>query len=103
MAPAAKIGFALILAGFMIAARKLITSSAFAAAVVDVLLALLAMIAILAILPQDWSRGFGIGLTGRRFALNATAAYVAGGLLSGLVFHISEWRCSVRAGKGNNS
>lgn len=103
VSPAAKIGFAVILAALMVAARKLITPSALLAAVVDMLLALLAMVVMLTILPREWSRGFGIGLSGTRFALDATTIYVVGGLLSGLVFSVSEARCSVRPIKASNS
>lgn len=96
VAPAAKIGYALILAVLALLARKLMASRGFAALATDMMLGSIAMLAMLLALPLDWSRGFGIGLTGTRFALHATMIYFAGALLSGLAFSISETKCLAR-------
>ena len=101
VAPAAKISFAVIFAVLMFVARRLTISRGFVAIAVDMLLASTAMLLTLAILPPDWSRGFGIGLTGTRFAPDVTAIYMAGALLSGLVFSLSEARCSARTFSAN--
>jgi hypothetical protein len=96
VAPAAKLGFAMLMAAFMLIARRLSPVRGFSAVALDMFLALTAMLIVLAFLPQDWSRGFGIGLMGMRFAPGATLIYVAGALLSGLVFSLSEAKCSAR-------
>lgn len=57
-------------------------------------LGLLCMLLVLAFLPETWSQGFGIGLTGSRFVLLPTAIYLGGGFLSGVVFSISEANCA---------
>lgn len=98
VAPAAKLAFGILLAGFALAARRLVKVRALLAAILDAGLALAAMILVIAALPQEWSRGFGIGLAGERFASLPTAIYAAGALLSGLVFSLSEARCLARSG-----
>jgi len=96
VAPAAKLSFALLVALFMFVARRIAPARRSLAVAADMLLALSAMLLVLAILPEDWSRGFGIGLTGTRFAPALTTIYASGGLLSGLVFSMSEAKCSTR-------
>lgn len=96
VAPAAKIGFAVILAGLMLTARMLKGSRGMTALATDMVLAVVAMLVMLVALPLGWSRGFGIGLTGTRCAFDATMIYFAGALLSGMVFSISEARCLAR-------
>lgn len=93
VAPAAKIGFAVLMGLFLFVARKTIGTQGAAAVAADVALALLAMLLMLALLPADWSRGFGIGMTGTRFAPAATLIYLAGAGLAGLVFSLSEMKC----------
>ena len=92
-APAAKIGFAVLMGLFLFVARRLIRIQGAAAVAADTMLALLAMLLMLALLPADWSRGFGIGMTGTRFAPAVTLIYLAGAGLAGLVFSLSEARC----------
>lgn len=96
VAPFAKIGFAIAFALFMVTARKLLRARGFAALLADAVLAAAAMLLTLAALPADWSRGFGIGLTGERFAPDVTAIYLLGAVLAGLVFAIAEARCAGR-------
>ena len=96
VAPAAKIGFAILLGGLAMLSRRLLPMSR-AQVVVDMVSAALATLLILAALPLDWSRGFGIGLTGNRFTPAPTAIYLGGALLSGLVFWLSAANCALRA------
>ena len=97
VSPAAKIGFALLFVGLAFAARRLAAPRAAAAVALDMLAGALAILAMLALLPADWSRGFGIGLSGSRFAPVPTAIYLTSALLSGLVFAFSAGRCARRA------
>jgi hypothetical protein len=96
VAPLAKIGFALIFAAFVVGARKLPRAQGLAAAVIDALSAVAAMVLTLALLPPDWSRGFGVGLTGSRFAPEATAIYLLCAFFAGILFSVSERRCAGR-------
>lgn len=93
VAPAAKLAFAIFFASFLILARKFGSARA---TLVDMALGAAAMLLVIALIPQGWSRGFGIGLAGTRFAALPTAIYIGGGLLSGFVFSTSEARCRAR-------
>lgn len=95
VAPAAKLSFAALFAGFALAARRL----GKARASVDAASGMAAMMLVVALLPEDWSRGFGIGLAGTRFAVLPTATYLGGGLLAGIVLSVSEARCRARGSK----
>jgi hypothetical protein len=99
VSPAAKLGFAALLAAFALMARWLSPMRNISAVACDMLLAVIAMLLVLALLPEQWSRGFGAGLVGSRFAPATTLIYLAGALLSGLVFSLSEARCSARTGR----
>ena len=96
VAPAAKIGFAVLLAAFLFAARKTVALRRPVALAADILFACLAMFLTLALLPAEWSRGFGIGIDGTRFDPKATLIYLAGGALAGLTFSLSEAKCLAR-------
>ncbi len=98
VAPAAKLGFGTLTAAFMLIVRWLLPVRGVSAVAIDMLLAVIVMLLILALLPEQWSRGFGIGLMGARFSPGATLIYLAGALLSGLVFSLSEARCSAPKG-----
>lgn len=93
VAPAAKLSFAIIFACLLLVARAARPTPG---AILDSILGAVSILVVLALLPSDWSRGFGIGLFGTRFAALPTAIYVIGGLSSGLVFSISEARCKKR-------
>lgn len=95
VAPAAKIGFALLLSLLLYARRRW---PALPAVPADVAIGGLAMSATVAFLPQAWSRGFGIGIAGNRFDPVLLAIYLSCAALAGLVFHFSEKRCLRRAG-----
>ncbi len=90
VAPAAKIGFALLFAALLYARRRWTAAPALPA---DLLVGCAAMLAVLALLPLAWSRGFGIGLSGRRFDPDLLAIYLVGGALAGLAFHLAERSC----------
>lgn len=94
VAPAAKIGFALLFALLLAARRRLLPRLAPPA---DMILGAAAMLAVVAALPQNWSRGFGIGLAGTRFDPAPLAIYLLSGVLAGLVFNRVEAGCRRRA------
>jgi hypothetical protein len=93
VAPAAKIGFALLMALMLFAARKLSNFRRGTTLALDIALACVAMCLVIALLPADWSRGFGVGLSGVRFAPEVTLVYLASAAASGLAFHLSERKC----------
>lgn len=91
-APLAKLSYAAILSAFLLGVRRLALNR-FALIAADVALACVAMLAVLALLPEDWSRGFGIGLTGTRFATGPTLVYLVGAAFSGFTFSLVEANC----------
>jgi hypothetical protein len=90
VAPAAKIGFALLFALFLYVRRRWTRVPALPA---DILSGCAAMLAVLALIPFAWSRGFGIGLSASRFDPAPVAIYLLGGALAGLAFHLAEGKC----------
>jgi hypothetical protein len=90
VAPAAKIGFALLFALLLCARRRWARLPALPA---DILTGCAAMLAVLALLPLAWSRGIGIGLSGSRFDPALLAIYLLGAALAGLAFHLAEDKC----------
>jgi hypothetical protein len=90
VAPAAKLGFALVFAVLLYVRRRWTRVPALPA---DMLIGGVAMLATLALLPEPWSRGFGIGLAGDRFDPILLAVYFLGGALAGLAFRLAETRC----------
>lgn len=93
VAPAAKIGFALLFAALLYARWLWAPGPALPA---DILTGCVAMLTVLALLPRGWSRGFGIGLAGSRFDPTLAAIYLFSGALAGLCFHLAERRCGRR-------
>jgi hypothetical protein len=93
VSPAAKIGFALLLALLLLAARRLPTLGRKSTLVPDVAAACLAMFLVIALLPAEWSRGFGVGLSGDRFGTEVTLIYLVSAAASGLTFRRSEAKC----------
>jgi hypothetical protein len=94
VAPAAKLAFAILFGIFLILVPKVENALA---TTINMALAAAAMLLVVALIPEEWSRGFGIGLAGTRFAALPTAIYFSGGLLSGFVFSVSEARCRARS------
>lgn len=93
VAPAAKIGFALLFAGLLCVRRRWTRVPALPA---DILIGCLAIATVAALLPSDWSRGFGVGLSASRFDPALTAVYLVGGALAGAAFHLGERSCRRR-------
>lgn len=87
-----KLGFALVFSAFVMAGR-LIPLGPRTRMIADALLGVAAMALLLALIPADWSRGFGIGLTGARFDPATLPSYLFGGLLAGLLFTTADARC----------
>lgn len=94
VSPAAKLLFGALFAGALIMAQRL---GAGRSMMINAALGMVSILAVIALLPQAWSRGFGIGLNGIRFDPLPTAIYLGGGLLSGVVFSILEARCRAQS------
>ena len=92
VAPAAKILFAILFGMMLFFARRFVLPSTHRLAT-DMLVGCVAMLLVLAVLPAEWSRGFGVGLTGARFALDPLLMYLVGASLAGLSFFTSEGKC----------
>ena len=92
VAPLAKLSYAAILSALLLGVRRLALNK-LALIAADAALACVAMMAVLALLPEDWSRGFGIGLTGSRFAAGTTLVYLVGAAFSGFTFSLIEANC----------
>lgn len=89
--PAAKLTFAVLFGVVLLASRL---GRVRLGALFEAGLGLLCMLLVVSFLPEHWSRGFGVGLTGSRFELLPTAIYLGGGFLSGIVFSLSEANCA---------
>lgn len=98
VAPFAKIGYAAAFLVLFILSRRIPFDRIWDIPL-DIFLACVAMFLVLAFVPQDWSRGFGIGLTGCRFSPLPTLIYFVGAALSGLTFAISERNCAKRTAR----
>jgi hypothetical protein len=61
---------------------------------------MLAIVLTLVLIPAEYSRGFGIGLTGARIDQNTLPIYVVCGLISGLALRSMHHRCSSRRAAG---
>lgn len=91
--PFAKLSFgALLLVLFFVIARAGLASvqRLYAA---SALAGLAAMLAAIALLPEAYSRGFGVGLTGVRFDPDTLPIYLLGGVIAGLAFGFAFRRC----------
>jgi hypothetical protein len=83
--PLVKISLIVVFALFVIASERLISPCLANTYGVSILLAVLATLAVLSALPETYSRGFGIGLTGNRFDERTITIYLLGAVLSGIV------------------
>jgi len=90
--PFAKLTFAALAAAFFLGTR-LAPMPRIARAAADAALGMLAMFLLLAFLPEAWSRGIGIGLTGQRFDPSLLPLYLLGGALAGLTFSLADAKC----------
>lgn len=86
VAPLAKIGFGFLF-GLVIWLERRSNDRGLARNLIAVMVgAGLATLAVQAFLPADWSRGFGIGLSGRRFDPVLTGIYLCGSVAAALAF-----------------
>jgi hypothetical protein len=95
VAPAAKIGFGLLFALLLFAVRRL-NPRGWLMLGADIAAACLASFIVVAFLPREWSRGFGIGLTGERYHLEALAIYLLGAVAAGFAASTSYRKCNGR-------
>ena len=93
VSPAAKLTFGFLFGASLILAR---VGGAGGKLSVNVSIGAASIALVVALLPDYWSRGFGVGLTGARFDLLPTAIYLIGGLASGAVFTLTEIKCLSR-------
>lgn len=93
VSPAAKQTYAVLFGAFMMSAR---VADAGRGVPTSVVIGAISMTLVVALLPEDWSRGFGVGLKGVRFDPLPTAIYLIGGVASGIVFALLEARCLSR-------
>lgn len=94
VSPAAKLTFAVLFGGSLVGMRMTGPRRRLLA---DALVGVISMLLVVAFLPEHWSRGFGVGLTGIRFDTVTTTIYAIGGFLGGIVFSLSEARCVLRS------
>lgn len=90
VSPAAKLTYAIIFGALVMSARA---CGARRGLSLNTLTGVVSIALVVALLPEYWSRGFGIGLNGVRFDPLVTALYLIGGLASGIVFSLSEAKC----------
>jgi len=94
VSPAAKLTYAALCGALVMVARM---GGAGRGLPVNALIGVVSIALVVALLPEHWSRGFGIGLNGVRFDPLPTAIYLVGGLAGGVVFSLSEARCLSRS------
>lgn len=94
VSPAAKLTYAILFGALVMAAR---VGGAGRGVFVNVLIGLVSIALVVALLPEYWSRGFGIGLNGVRFDPLPTTIYAIGGIASGVVFSLLEAKCMTRS------
>lgn len=94
VSPAAKLTYGFLFAAFVLSARA---GGAGRGPLVNVLIGMTSIALVVALLPEHWSRGFGVGLNGMRFDPLPTAIYLIGGFASGVVFSLTETKCQSRS------
>ncbi|MDX2209059.1 MAG: hypothetical protein SFV20_01730 [Sphingopyxis sp.] len=90
--PVAKIAFVAVLAVLLAATRRR-DYSAPEQIILWAGISGLAVLMVLALLPADFSRGFGIGFSGVRFASATLPIYIGGAVVGGMVGAVVERRC----------
>lgn len=93
VAIAVKLALGALFVAFLVGSRKLVTLPPAIRAAADAALGALAMLLLLAFLPEAWSRGFGIGLTGARFDPATLPWYLIGSAVAGLAFSLADAKC----------
>lgn len=94
VSPAAKLSYGFLFGAFVLSARACGAGRGLS---VNVPIGVVSIALVLALLPEYWSRGFGVGLNGMRFDPLPTAIYLIGGLASGVVFSLTEAKCQSRS------
>lgn len=95
VSPQAKLTYGISLGLMMVAARWRRDSKPVAYAW-DAAAALLAMLLALAILPESWSRGFGVGIFASRFELLPTAIYLGCAVAGVFIGNSLESSCRIK-------
>lgn len=98
--PLAKIMTGTLLALFSVVAFAVLPRNSLAHTLSCASAGLLAIVLTLLLIPAEYSRGFGIGLTGARIDQNTLPIYAVCGLISGLVLRAVNHRCSGRQATG---
>lgn len=94
VSPAAKLTYGFLFGAFLMLARA---GGAGGKLSVNISIGLASIALVVALLPEYWSRGFGVGLTGVRFDPLPTAIYLIGGVASGVIFSLTEKKCRSRS------
>lgn len=94
VSPAAKLTYAILFGALVMSSRA---GGAGRGVSINSLIGVLSIALVVALLPENWSRGFGVGLNGMRFDPLPTAIYLIGGFASGVVFSLSEAKCLARS------
>lgn len=94
--PAAKLLLGALLAGLWFGAARLRPTTPVQAVAANVAAGVAAIIGALLLVPADYSRGFGVGLTGARLDPHTLPVYLLGGIAAGLAFTQSLRRCARR-------
>ena len=93
VSPAAKISYGVLFGALIMAARA---GGVRGGVWLSVPVGAISIALVTALLPEHWSRGFGVGLNGVRFDPPLMAIYLIGGIASGLVFALVEAKCISR-------
>ncbi|GAB2787396.1 hypothetical protein GCM10027275_35150 [Rhabdobacter roseus] len=86
MGPAVKLSLVLLFGTFVFLFKERIRQDRVLFYASSIGFALLSMLLVLALLPADLSRGYGVGLTGRRFDGKMMPIYATGAFLGGAAF-----------------
>ena len=93
ISPWAKLAIGIAMGGALLVRRQLWPLAGRNALAADSIACALAMLLALGLLPHPLSAGFGIGLTGARFAPLATALYIAAAAMGGILANLLEASC----------
>lgn len=93
ISPWAKLALGVAMGGALLLRRKLRPLTGRKALAADSVACALGIVFALGLLPSAWSAGFGVGLTGARFAPLATALYIAAAAMGGILANLLEASC----------
>lgn len=97
MSPLAKLLFGGLFAGLCWAVSRLAITRGPVHLTLYAMAGIAAMVIDLLLIPERFSRGFGIGLTGARLDMAVLPFYLLGAVLAGVVFRLVAMRCTARA------